>query len=112
MKSLDFLVAQHRMDSTHQPLFTAISPQGNYMLSIVGINTMTKMASRITQRNGLEYVPSYTGHCFLKSATTNMAEYDVSDQQMKILCRWKSEKIEDTYSRKTERLKGEASKTL
>ena len=41
-----------------------------------------------------------------------MAEYDVSDQQMKILCRWKSEKIEDTYSRKTERLKGEASKTL
>ena len=31
---------------------------------------------------------------------------------MKSLCRWKSEKMADTYTRKTERLKSEASKTL
>lgn len=82
------------------------------MLSRVGVNSMAKMASRIAQRLGLENAPAYTGHCFRGSAATNMAENGASDQQMKSLCRWKSEKMADTYTRKTERLKSEASKTL
>lgn len=110
MKSLDFFILQHRLDASSQPLFTAITAQGGFMLSRVGVNSMAKMASRIAQRLGLENAPAYTGHCFRGSAATNMAENGASDQQMKSLCRWKSEKMADTYTRKTERLKNEGSR--
>lgn len=82
------------------------------MLSRVGINTMAKMASGIANKLGLENATAYTGHCFRGSAATNMAENGASDQQMKSLCRWRSEKMADTYTRKTERLKNEATQTL
>ena len=82
------------------------------MLSRVGVNSMAKMASRIAEKLGLENTSSYIGHCFCGSAATNMAESGASDQQMKSLCRWKSEKMADTYTRKTERLKNEGSRTI
>ena len=109
---LDGFIARNSLDPSTQPLFTAITPQGGFMLSRVGVNSMAKMASRIAQRLGLQNAAAYTGHCFRGSAATNMAENGASDQQMKSLCRWKSEKMADTYTRKTERLKSEASKTL
>lgn len=112
LKSLDFFILQHRLDALQQPFFTAISAQGAFMLSRVGVNSMAKMASRIAEKLGLENAASYTGHCFRGSAATNMAENGASDQQMKSLCRWKSEKMADVYTRKTERLKKEATKTL
>lgn len=110
LKSLDFFILQHRLDASSQPLFTAITAQGGFMLSRVGVNSMAKMASRIAEKLGLENTSSYTGHCFRGSAATNMAENGASDQQMKSLCRWKSEKMADTYTRKTERLKNEGRK--
>ena len=107
---LDSFIARNNLDASSQPLFTAITAQGGFMLSRVGVNSMAKMASRIAQRLGLENAPAYTGHCFRGSAATNMAENGASDQQMKSLCRWKSEKMADTYTRKTERLKNEGSR--
>ena len=112
LSTLDSFILQSQLSPTDQPLFTAITAQGSFMLSRVGINTMAKMASCIASRLGLENATAYTGHCFRGSAATNMAENGASDQQMKSLCRWRSEKMADTYTRKTERLKNEATQTL
>lgn len=112
LNALDNFILQHHLDPINQPLFTAITPQGSFMQCRVGINTMAKMASRIAEKLGLDNAAAYTGHCFRGSAATNMAENGASDQQMKSLCRWKSEKMADTYTRKTERLKNEATQTL
>lgn len=112
LSTLDSFILQSQLSPTDQPLFTAITAQGSFMLSRVGINTMAKMASCIASKLGLENATAYTGHCFRGSAATNMAENGASDQQMKSLCRWRSEKMADTYTRKTERLKNEATQTL
>lgn len=112
LSAFDQFCMKNNLDPVQQPYFMTISPGNVFIRCRVGVNTLAKYPSLIARYLNLENADAYTGHCFRGSAATNMAENGASDQQMKCLCRWKSEKMADVYTRQTDRLKNEATNAL
>lgn len=106
-----FALSQYLLENhenvTNQPFFRRVGTEECFVKTACGVAALGSFAKRIAIFLGKKNPESYTGHCFRRSAATNLAENGATVELMNKMGRWTANGMADHYTKNTEMIRKE-----